>query len=99
MTPILYNLGHETVSGWPFQRASQYNSISSVFSPYCANTFFITKEKGNWALTPAPLHGKLSQPQLNLNSIVGFDTKMTLDHHKLNVINISAPLGPMLTKF
>ena len=43
-----------------------------------------------------------TQPQLN--SKVGFDTKMTLDHHhhppphKLNVINISAVPDPILTK-
>ena len=40
---------------------------------------------------------KLSQQQLN--SKVGFDTKMTLDHHhKLNVINISPVPDPILTK-
>ena len=45
-----------------------------------------------------------TQPQLN--SKVGFDTKMTLDHHhhlllhphKLNVSNISAVTDPMSTK-
>ena len=39
-----------------------------------------------------------TQPQLN--SKVGCDTKMTLDHHhnKLNVINISAVPDTILTK-
>ena len=40
-----------------------------------------------------------TQPQLN--SKVGFDTKMTLDHHqyhKLNVINISPVPDPISTK-
>ena len=40
-----------------------------------------------------------TQPQLN--SKVGFDTKMTLDHpppQKLNVINISGVPAPILTK-
>ena len=42
-----------------------------------------------------------TQPQLN--SIVGFDRKMTLNTttdppHKLNVINISAVPNPILTK-
>ena len=39
-----------------------------------------------------------TQPQLN--SKVGFDMKMTLDHppHKLNVINISAVPDLILTK-
>ena len=41
-----------------------------------------------------------TQPQLN--SKVGCDTKMTLDHHhhhKLNVINISAVCGQILTLY
>ena len=40
-----------------------------------------------------------TKPQLNWK--VGFDVKMTVDHHhhhKLNVINISAVPGPILTK-
>ena len=50
------------------------------------------------------ISGRLTQPQLN--SKVGFDMKMTLDHHhhhqplpqKLNVINISGVPDPILTK-
>ena len=39
----------------------------------------------------------VSQPQLN--SEVGFDMKMTLNHHqKLNISNISAVSGPILTQ-
>ena len=47
-----------------------------------------------------PIVTNPTQHQFNLK--VGFDTKMTLDHHppphKLNVINISAVPGPILTK-
>ena len=39
-----------------------------------------------------------TQTQLQLNSKVGFNTKMTLHHHNLNGVNISAVPNPILTK-